>query len=37
VDYLCGLLSDEKEPLPKGKQWKTIIILSILICLEQWF
>jgi hypothetical protein len=25
------LLSDEKEPLPKGKQWKTIIILSILI------
>jgi hypothetical protein len=24
------LLSDEKEPLPKGKQWKTIIILSIL-------
>jgi hypothetical protein len=27
---LCGLLSDEKEPLPKGKQWKTIIILSIL-------
>jgi drug/metabolite transporter (DMT)-like permease len=27
---LCGLLSDLKEPLPKGKQWKTIIILSIL-------
>jgi hypothetical protein len=23
--------------LPKGKQWKTIIILSILNCLEQWF
>jgi drug/metabolite transporter (DMT)-like permease len=23
-------LLSEKEPLPKGKQWKTIIILSIL-------